>query len=176
MTVSQVEEQPNVTWDAEKSDFYTLCMIGKQTIITDISNHLKIYFVDPDAPDRDEPKFRSWLHWLVTNIPGNDISKGDVLTEYVGCKPPTSLNLHRYTFLLYKQNGQISFAENRSDRRYFFFFFGKLINVSHMLVFRSEEHRPNFSVKQFVKKYQLGPLVAANFFSGAYDHQVHVCA
>lgn len=32
---------------------------------------------DPDAPSRAEPTFREWHHWLVVNIPGTDISKGE---------------------------------------------------------------------------------------------------
>lgn len=43
---------------------------------------------DPDAPSRKEPKFREWHHWLVVNIPGNDITKGDTLSEYIGSGPP----------------------------------------------------------------------------------------
>jgi len=44
--------------------------------------------VDPDAPSRADPKFREWHHWCVANIPGADVSKGDVLSEYVGSGPP----------------------------------------------------------------------------------------
>lgn len=33
---------------------------------------------DPDDPTRTAPKTREWLHWLVVNIPGNDIDKGEV--------------------------------------------------------------------------------------------------
>lgn len=43
---------------------------------------------DPDAPSRADPKFREWHHWCVANIPGADISKGEVLSEYVGSGPP----------------------------------------------------------------------------------------
>ena len=43
---------------------------------------------DPDAPSRADPKFREWHHWCVANIPGADISKGEVLSEYVGAGPP----------------------------------------------------------------------------------------
>lgn len=43
---------------------------------------------DPDAPSRADPKFREWHHWLVGNIPGNDIKSGEVLSEYVGSGPP----------------------------------------------------------------------------------------
>lgn len=34
--------------------------------------------LDPDAPSRAEPTLGEVHHWLVTNIPGNDISKGEV--------------------------------------------------------------------------------------------------
>lgn len=49
---------------------------------------VKFLTSDPDAPSRKEPKFREWHHWLVVNIPGNDVKKGDTLSEYVGSGPP----------------------------------------------------------------------------------------
>lgn len=55
---SLVKDPPTVKWTAENGTFYTICM------------------TDPDAPNRVNPKFREWHHWLVGNIPGNDISKG----------------------------------------------------------------------------------------------------
>ena len=45
---------------------------------------------DPDAPSRADPKFREWHHWCIGNIPGKDISKGEVLSQYVGAGPPKS--------------------------------------------------------------------------------------
>ena len=44
--------------------------------------------LDPDAPSRVDQKFGEWHHWSVVNIPGEDISKGEVLAEYVGSGPP----------------------------------------------------------------------------------------
>lgn len=43
---------------------------------------------DPDAPSREDPKFREWHHWLVGNIPGSEIAKGETLSAYVGSGPP----------------------------------------------------------------------------------------
>ena len=43
---------------------------------------------DPDAPSRLEPKFREWHHWLVINIPGNQVEKGDEISQYIGAGPP----------------------------------------------------------------------------------------
>ena len=42
---------------------------------------------DPDAPSRADPKFREWQHWLVVNVPGTDVAKGDTLAAYVGSGP-----------------------------------------------------------------------------------------
>lgn len=92
LTPTQVKDQPTVKWDADASSFYTLCL------------------TDPDAPSREThvktleinrenvkneffdllQEYREWHHWLVGNIPGNDISKGEVLSEYVGSGPPPS--------------------------------------------------------------------------------------
>ena len=44
--------------------------------------------LDPDAPSRANPSVREGLHWLVTNIPGCDIEKGDQFAEYVGSGAP----------------------------------------------------------------------------------------
>ena len=55
--------------------------------------------VDPDAPSRKEPKYREWRHWVVVNIPGGDVSKGEVCAEYVGAGPPKGTGLHRYVIL-----------------------------------------------------------------------------
>lgn len=55
--------------------------------------------VDPDAPSRAEPKFREWHHWCVVNVPGGDISKGDVLSEYIGSAPPQGSGQYTALFL-----------------------------------------------------------------------------
>ena len=53
LTPTLVKDAPSyVSWPTEPGSFYTLCM------------------TDPDAPSRQEPKFREWHHWLVVNIPG----------------------------------------------------------------------------------------------------------
>ena len=45
-------------------------------------------FIDPDAPSRTNPKAGEWHHWLVVNIPGDDVSKGEEKTQYFGSGPP----------------------------------------------------------------------------------------
>ena len=80
--------------------------------------------VDPDAPNRADPKAAQWLHWLVVNIPGKslqwvsssdhclcpgedlsggDVSLGKVLMQHNGPSPPQGSGPHRYVFLVYEQ-------------------------------------------------------------------------
>lgn len=90
LTPTQVKDQPEVTWTADDDGLYTLLM------------------VDPDAPSRETPTYREILHWLVINIPGNKLSEGQTIAEYIGSGPPEGTGLHRYIFLVFKQAGKIS--------------------------------------------------------------------
>ncbi len=58
---------------------------------------------DPDAPHKP-----SFLHWLVTNIPGGDISRGTVVQTYHPPSPPAGSGEHRYYVGLYEQPGKIN--------------------------------------------------------------------
>lgn len=70
LTPTQVQNQPKIEYEAEEDTFYTLAM------------------QDPDAPSRREPSRREFRHWLVINIPGNDVTKGETLWDYIGSGPP----------------------------------------------------------------------------------------
>ncbi|KAH0555161.1 protein D2-like isoform X2 [Cotesia glomerata] len=137
LTPTKVKDPPTVHWDADSGSFYTLCM------------------TDPDAPSRKQPTYREWHHWLVGNIPGNDVSKGEVLSEYIGSGPPQGTDLHRYVFLVYKQPQKLSFEEQR-------------------LTNRSGDNRAKFSVSKFAEKYNLGAPIAGNFYQAAYDDYVPI--
>lgn len=99
LTPTQVQCQPTVSYPAEASAFYTLCM------------------TDPDAPSRATPKYREWHHWLVVNIPGCNVEQGETLSQYVGSGPPKGTGLHRYVFLVYKQPGKLTCDERRLTNR-----------------------------------------------------------
>ncbi|XP_017489689.1 PREDICTED: protein D2-like [Rhagoletis zephyria] len=135
LTPTQVATRPTVAWDAKSDSLYTLIM------------------TDPDAPSRKDPKFREFQHWLVANIPGSDISKGDELTAYVGSGPPQGTGLHRYIFLVYQQPVKIRFQESRIPKN-------------------SSQNRPNFSTNKFAKKHKLGDPIAGNFFQAQWDDYV----
>ncbi|KAI4462624.1 phosphatidylethanolamine-binding protein [Holotrichia oblita] len=138
---TEAKDMPGVKWAAEKNAFYTLCM------------------VDPDAPSREEATFRQWHHWLIGNIPAEqnipNICKGETLSEYIGPAPPEGTGLHRYIFLIYKQNGLLKFDEPR-------------------LTNRSADMRGNFSIARFAAKYNLGNPIAGNFYQAEYDDYVPI--
>lgn len=70
-----------------------------------------VLLVDPDAPSRSNPAMRSFLHWAVVNVPGEDRPRGDTLVDYMGAAPPPGTGLHRYVFLVYQQKGRVDVAK-----------------------------------------------------------------
>lgn len=42
--------------------------------------------IDPEASTRN-PKFRERQHWLVGNMSGFDLPKGETLSKYIGSGP-----------------------------------------------------------------------------------------
>ncbi|XP_063896607.1 protein D2 isoform X1 [Helicoverpa armigera] len=137
LTPTEVKDIPDVKWNASADEFYTLAM------------------TDPDAPSRKDPKFREWHHWLVGNIPGNNICAGETLSQYVGSGPPPGTGLHRYVFLVYQQPAKLEFDEPR-------------------LTNRSGDNRGMFSISKFAKKYKLGDPIAGNFYQAEYDDYVPI--
>ncbi|KAI9562911.1 hypothetical protein GHT06_010367 [Daphnia sinensis] len=137
LTPTQVQNEPvNIEWPVEEGALYTLCM------------------TDPDAPSRETPTFREWHHWLVVNIPGNEINKGEVMSQYVGSGPPEGTGLHRYVFLAYKQPGPLTCDEPR-------------------LTNRSGKNRGMFSIRKFAEKYHLGQPIAGNLYQAKWDDYFH---
>ncbi|KAI6170767.1 OV-16 antigen [Aphelenchoides bicaudatus] len=122
LTVKEVEKQPKLVWPADPKALYTVAM------------------VDPDALSRLNPKMREWRHWLVVNIPGNQVSKGTVISHYEGSEPPKNTGYHRYVLLVYKQSQRV----------------GK-VNIG-------EEDRANFHIQRFAYQHEMGQPIAGNFF------------
>jgi len=89
-----------VTWNAT-SAFYTLIK------------------TDPDAPSRTMPAYREFVHWVRTNIPGNDIAAGEDIATYVGAAPPHSSGPHLYAHLLYQHDKPLTEAQIAEGKEYF---------------------------------------------------------
>lgn len=79
LTKQDTANPPVATFSGEDRTLYTLVMS------------------DPDAAAK------SWLHWLITNIPGesNTVLEGQQVVPYSGPNPPSGI--HRYIFTLYQQ-------------------------------------------------------------------------
>ena len=84
--------EPVIQFAGEEQKLYTLLMS------------------DPDA------SAKSWLHWLITNIPGesNDITQGQTVMSYSGPTPPSGI--HRYIFTLYQQPAGSIMVTKPEDR------------------------------------------------------------
>lgn len=94
VNASQLKHEPTVAWKTEENTLYTLALINL------------------DAPTKKNPVDSDYLHWLVGNIPGNDLSKGDVLAEYVGAFPEKDQGTQNMMFILNEQpQGRVNFTE-----------------------------------------------------------------
>ncbi|XP_010117278.1 PREDICTED: phosphatidylethanolamine-binding protein 1, partial [Chlamydotis macqueenii] len=133
----QVQHRPtSIEWDGcDPQKLYTLVL------------------TDPDAPSRKDPKFREWHHFLVTNMKGNDVGSGTVLSDYVGSGPPKGTGLHRYVWLVYEQPKKLTCNEP-------------------ILSNRSGDKRGKFKVASFRSKYELGVPVAGTCYQAEWDDYV----
>ncbi|KAI1720687.1 phosphatidylethanolamine-binding protein domain-containing protein [Ditylenchus destructor] len=78
-------------------------------------NERKYYtliMTDPDVPNRAMPSDREYLHWMITNITGNSLEKGDEIVSYEAPLPKKGSGLHRYVFILLEQSKPIVFDNN----------------------------------------------------------------
>ncbi|KAJ8952506.1 hypothetical protein NQ318_003302 [Aromia moschata] len=129
----QAKSPPCVSWEYGRGCFYTLCMI------------------DADTPCRMKPIAKEWCHWLVVNIPEDDVDAGETIAEYVGPLPPWGNGFHRYIFLLYRQPCEID------------------CDCEKRLTDKTAEGRTLFSIAKFAETHAIGLPVAGNFFEAAFD-------
>ncbi|KAH8419289.1 hypothetical protein KR222_004124, partial [Zaprionus bogoriensis] len=134
-TPKELKFQPKLEWNADASTYYTVVMLS------------------PDAPSRENPMYRSWLHWLVVNVPGMDVAKGQVISDYFGPVPPKDSGLCRYVLLVYEQSDKLDFEEKKMDLK------------------NAEDHS-NFDVEKFAQKYEMNDPLAGNVFQAKWDEYV----
>ncbi|KAM6297545.1 large ribosomal subunit protein mL38 [Aegotheles albertisi] len=92
VTPSEASSPPAVSYEADKGSLWTL-------LLTNPDGHLR----EADS---------EYLHWLVTNIPGNDIKLGQEICHYLPPFPAMGTGYHRFIFLLFKQDCPIDFSED----------------------------------------------------------------
>ncbi|XP_073027640.1 protein CENTRORADIALIS-like [Primulina eburnea] len=104
----------------------------------DLRSFFTLVMTDPDAPGPSDPYLRENLHWMVTDIPGTtDSSFGKEVVSYE--KPMPNIGIHRFVFLLFKQQKRQSVNPQVS--------------------------RDCFSTRKFAEENGLGLPVAAVFFN-----------
>ncbi|XP_021183599.3 large ribosomal subunit protein mL38 [Helicoverpa armigera] len=82
-------EYPIVNYESDDSTLWTLAL-------TSLDGHLT-------------ESNKEYVHWLVANIPGNAVEKGDTIVDYLRPIPLKGTGYHRYAFVLYKQEGKLSY-------------------------------------------------------------------
>lgn len=71
------------------------------------AKYMHLVMVDPDAPSADQHTFRSWLHWMVLNIPDGAIQDGEEIIEYAPPTPPKGTGKHRYVFAIFGSDAKL---------------------------------------------------------------------
>ena len=104
-----------------------------------------LMMIDPDAPSAAMPRAAPIRHWLVVDIPGAGLAKGDIsggmiASPYHQPGPPVGTGYHRY--------GQFIFEQPTPKLADF-----KPLEGSIAL----------WNYTAFIDKYQLGEKVASNF-------------
>ncbi|XP_052208959.1 protein CENTRORADIALIS [Diospyros lotus] len=109
----------------------------------DMRSFFTLIMTDPDVPNPSDPYLREHLHWMVTDIPGTtDSSFGTEVVNYETPRP--NIGIHRFVFVLFKQNRRLQAAVNSSVL---------------------EASRDGFSTRKFAQDNELGLPVAAVFFN-----------
>ncbi|XP_040185896.1 39S ribosomal protein L38, mitochondrial isoform X3 [Rana temporaria] len=91
VTPSEATVAPEVTFDAQEDSLWTLL------------------FTNPDGHLRDTGS--EYVHWLVGNIPGNQVLSGEEICHYFPTFPVNGTGYHRYVFILFKQEERIDYTE-----------------------------------------------------------------
>lgn len=92
VNASQIKDMPVVEWVFQNDTMYNLVALNL------------------NVPTKKNSADSDYLMWMVGNIPGNDVSKGDVLAEYVGAFPIKGEGNQGVIYILNSQpNGRIDY-------------------------------------------------------------------
>ncbi|KAG8570412.1 hypothetical protein GDO81_011265 [Engystomops pustulosus] len=135
VTPTEAAAAPMVSFEAEEGSLWTL-------LLTNPDGHLR----ETDS---------EYVHWLVGNIPGNQVLSGDEVCHYFPAFPAKGTGYHRYIYILFKQEGRIDFKDELRP------------NPCHSLKLRT------FKTLDFYRKYEdrITPAGLA-FFQCAWDDSV----
>ncbi|KAJ2629995.1 hypothetical protein H4R22_002989, partial [Coemansia sp. RSA 1290] len=98
LTIDETKTEPIIEFDAPYGQIFTIAI------------------VDPDAPSNTRHGYRSYRHFLISNL-GSDNS-GDKLTAYRGPYPSYGSGTHRYVVLVFKQQDYVDVDAPHSRVRF----------------------------------------------------------
>ncbi|XP_077983170.1 large ribosomal subunit protein mL38-like [Glandiceps talaboti] len=90
---AEATNTPSISYSSSPDDLWTL-------LLTNPDGHL----LDNEA---------EYLHWMVGNIPGNEIEKGELICDYLKPFPAQGTGYHRLIYVLLKQDGKIDFSSEQ---------------------------------------------------------------
>lgn len=117
----------------------------------DPSKYYSLVMCDPDAPSRNSPKYRSWLHYTVINIRPSetgdvlDLNKGEEVVTWAPPSPPPGTGFHRYIWFLFESDNNLQFHGTR-------------------ITGSSGKGRASFNIQDFIKSHHLGQPVSVAAF------------
>ncbi|XP_011668158.1 protein D2 [Strongylocentrotus purpuratus] len=133
LTPTQVHTPPVLDWRARQDNLYTVLFV-----------HLR-----PVGEPVDEE-----LHWLVFNIPQENMMRGQVHAEYLESGPTEGTGVHRYVYLVYRQPSTTRITPKFPYQP------------------RHLDGRRPWNTRNFAKEYDLGKPVAGNFYMAEFDESV----
>ncbi|CAH0391512.1 unnamed protein product [Bemisia tabaci] len=131
VSLNRTAFEPKIKWKVDPNFYYTVTLLD-----ADYVNIMVLQKVQ-------------YQLWMILNIPGDNITAGELLTEYMGPNPEKdNLPYHRFVFVLW-QHPFVHFRELR-------------VRGGQLPIYRE-----NFNAKKFTEKYEedgLGEPYAVNFF------------
>ena len=103
MMLSEAQTFPTTTYNVETG--------GVDKSIKSTAARFTLILTDLDAPSKDEPLSREFIHSVVTDLAADDLKDGvtpdtgNHIVPYVGPAPPYNSGDHRYVLLLFEQPG-----------------------------------------------------------------------
>ncbi|KAJ2364979.1 Phosphatidylethanolamine-binding protein 1, partial [Coemansia sp. RSA 2610] len=93
LSINETKTEPIVEFDAPPGQVFTVAI------------------VDPDAPSNERHGYRSYRHFLMTNLGSYDDYEGEKLTAYRGPQPSFGSGVHRYAVIVFRQKEYVEITE-----------------------------------------------------------------
>ncbi|KAJ2809789.1 hypothetical protein H4S07_003054 [Coemansia furcata] len=93
LTINDTRTEPTIEFDTQPGQIFTLAM------------------VDPDSPSNSRHGYRSYRHFLISNLDMTENSTTNVVTTYQGPQPEFGTGAHRYALVVLKQRDRLNLTE-----------------------------------------------------------------